>query len=95
MSGDENKQNSVPMDGGELGLSGKGIPSHYQAGEGQDLWGTIRPLVGGRALIDHHRINVIEYVIRWESKGGVEDLRKARNNLDRMIEEATREQDGS
>jgi len=84
------------MSESELGLSGKGIPSHYQAlGGGEDLWSTIRPLVSSSALIDHHRINVIEYVIRWESKGGVEDLRKARNNLDRMIEEAIRDQDGA
>lgn len=94
MSGDENTQNSVPMDG-ELGLSDKGIPSHYQTEDGKDLWATIRPMVGGQALIEHYRVNVIEYVVRFEEKGGVADLQKARNNLDRLIEEATREQDGS
>lgn len=30
--------------------------------------------------------NVVKYVSRWKSKGGVEDLRKARHYLDRLIE---------
>ena len=30
--------------------------------------------------------NVIKYVGRWQSKGGLEDLRKARHYLDKLIE---------
>ena len=30
--------------------------------------------------------NVIKYVSRWKEKGGVEDLRKARHYLDKLIE---------
>ena len=30
--------------------------------------------------------NVIKYVSRWRSKGGIEDLRKARHYLDLLIE---------
>ena len=30
--------------------------------------------------------NVVKYVARWKSKGGVEDLRKARHYLDKLIE---------
>ena len=30
--------------------------------------------------------NVIKYVSRWRDKGGVEDLRKARHYLDKLIE---------
>ena len=30
--------------------------------------------------------NVIKYVSRWRHKGGVEDLRKARQCLDKLIE---------
>ncbi len=29
--------------------------------------------------------NVIKYVSRWQSKGGIEDLRKARHYLDLLI----------
>lgn len=31
--------------------------------------------------------NVIKYVSRWRAKGGVEDLKKARVYLDRLIKE--------
>ena len=30
--------------------------------------------------------NVIKYVVRWKKKGGIEDLKKARIYLDRLIE---------
>ena len=30
--------------------------------------------------------NVVKYVSRWREKGGVEDLRKARHYLDKLIE---------
>ncbi|MDB4725815.1 DUF3310 domain-containing protein [bacterium] len=29
--------------------------------------------------------NVVKYVARWQDKGGVEDLKKAREYLDRLI----------
>ena len=35
--------------------------------------------------------NVIKYVSRWRSKGGVEDLKKARHYLDVHIEQAENE----
>lgn len=31
-------------------------------------------------------MNVVKYVTRWKKKNGVEDLKKARNTLDRLIE---------
>lgn len=32
-----------------------------------------------------HEANVVKYVSRWKAKGGVEDLKKARWYLDRLI----------
>ncbi len=32
--------------------------------------------------------NVVKYVTRWRDKGGVEDLKKARHYLDKLIEVA-------
>lgn len=29
---------------------------------------------------------VLKYLLRWKDKGGVEDLKKARHTLDRLIE---------
>lgn len=30
--------------------------------------------------------NIVKYVSRWQRKGGVEDLKKARHYLDKLIE---------
>jgi len=30
--------------------------------------------------------NIIKYVSRWQAKGGIEDLKKARHYLDKLIE---------
>lgn len=34
--------------------------------------------------------NVVKYVSRWKDKGGVEDLRKARHYLEKLIELETK-----
>lgn len=33
--------------------------------------------------------NVIKYIARWQDKGGIEDLRKARHYMDKLIEVQT------
>lgn len=30
--------------------------------------------------------NIVKYVTRWKDKGGIDDLRKARHYLDKLIE---------
>lgn len=35
--------------------------------------------------------SIVQYVVRWREKNGVEDLRKARHLLDKLIEEAEAE----
>ena len=35
--------------------------------------------------------NVVKYISRWHTKGGVEDLRKARHYIDMLIEHEVRE----
>lgn len=30
--------------------------------------------------------NIVKYVSRWQDKGGIEDLKKARHYLDKLIE---------
>ena len=37
-------------------------------------------------LIGFHRGNVLKYLIRYRDKGGIEDLKKARFYLDKLIE---------
>lgn len=36
--------------------------------------------------LDFFEGNVVKYITRWRQKGGVEDLRKARHYLDKLIE---------
>lgn len=36
--------------------------------------------------IPFHEANVIKYISRWKKKNGVEDLKKARWYIDRLIE---------
>ncbi|MBU6427626.1 MAG: DUF3310 domain-containing protein [Cyanobacteria bacterium REEB65] len=36
--------------------------------------------------IPFHEANVIKYTVRWRDKGGIDDLKKARWYLDRLIE---------
>jgi hypothetical protein len=38
-----------------------------------------------------HEATILQYVIRWRKKGGVEDLRKARFYIERLIDLAGRE----
>lgn len=35
--------------------------------------------------LDHHRAAILQYLVRSDAKNGVEDLRKARWYLDRLI----------
>ena len=35
--------------------------------------------------LDHHRASIIQYLVRSDAKGGMEDLLKARWYLDRLI----------
>lgn len=36
--------------------------------------------------LDYFQGNIVKYVSRWQQKGGVEDLKKARHYLDKYIE---------
>ena len=56
-------------------------PPHYNA-SGMECIEAIEGLGFGR---DFCRGNVIKYVVRFEHKNGVEDLKKARRYLDRLI----------
>ena len=55
----------------------KRAPSNMQPWDIIDAWG-----------LDFYAGNVVKYVLRHQHKAGVEDLRKARHYLDKMIEDA-------
>ena len=61
-------------------------PQHYQSKSGLETIDVIEAftegLVGGEAT---NTDNVLKYMCRWKSKNGLEDLKKARWYLDRLI----------
>jgi hypothetical protein len=60
-------------------------PSHYKQG-GIECIEAIKAATGDR-FIGYVWGNVLKYLWRWPKKGGVDDLKKARWYLDRLIKE--------
>jgi len=60
-------------------------PAHYNAGT-MEVIDAIEGLQLG-----FHAGNVVKYVARYKHKGGVEDLKKARWYLDRLIENESKQ----
>ena len=63
-------------------------PKHYQGKHGLEAMAVIDNFIGdlvGKAAYCWG--NVIKYLLRFQQKNGVEDLKKARQHLDWLIEE--------
>lgn len=61
-------------------------PRHYQ-GDGMECFDALRGMLGKKGFSAFCRGNVLKYVWRAEKKNGREDLLKARQYLDILIEE--------
>lgn len=66
-------------------------PSHYTSG-GIECIEAIKASMGTDSFQDYCKGNIIKYIWRWRSKGGVEDLKKARVYLDWLIQSAENEE---
>ena len=67
-------------------------PSHYQGSKGLESIEVIDNFIGnliGKAA--WYWGNAIKYLLRFQKKNGIEDLKKARKNLDWLIEEQEHE----
>ena len=62
-------------------------PEHYTAGEIECI-DAIRASMGLEGFANYCKGNVIKYVWRWETKGGIQDLMKAQVYLAWMVEAA-------
>lgn len=60
-------------------------PNHYHKG-GMDVFTYMEMKFPKEQLIGFHRGNVLKYITRYQDKNGVEDLKKARRYLDKLIE---------
>lgn len=58
-------------------------PPHYQSESGIEVIDIIDEFVDDPA--SYYKGNIIKYILRYEKKGGVEDLEKARWYLNKLI----------
>ena len=62
-------------------------PSHYKAKNGMEVIDVIEAFTANLEGYEAtHTGNVIKYICRWKEKNGLEDLKKARWYLNRLIE---------
>ena len=59
-------------------------PAHYRVGEVEAI-DYIEQQLGGQGIRHYLEGNILKYMHRWRYKNGVEDLRKARWYLDKLI----------
>ena len=59
--------------------------SHYTSKKVQP-WTAMEAWMSEEAFKGYIWGNVIKYIARWEDKGGVEDLKKCRHYLDKLID---------
>lgn len=63
-------------------------PSHYVGNKGLEVKEVLENFVKNKSGMEAHRwCSAVEYLLRYAEKNGVEDLKKARKNIDWLIEE--------
>lgn len=62
-------------------------PSHYQVRYGMESIDALRNFMTPEQLKGFFLGNSLKYLLRHQKKNGLEDLKKARKNLDWLIEE--------
>ena len=67
-------------------------PSHYQGKNGMEAIEVVRNFIGHLSGTSaFYWGNAMKYLLRFQGKNGLEDLKKARKNLDWLIEEMEKE----
>lgn len=60
-------------------------PSHYVLADGSDSMDALAKILGPEEFKGFLRGNAIKYLIRYKQKGGVEDLKKAMDYINRLL----------
>lgn len=68
-------------------------PSHYQGRYGMESIEILRNFMTDEQLAGFYLGNSLKYLIRHQKKNGLEDLKKARKNLDWLIEKMEEKND--
>ena len=66
-------------------------PSHYQGRYGMQSIDALRNFMTPEQLKGFFLRNALKYQLRFQKKNGLEDLEKARKNLNWLIEEVEKE----
>mgnify|MGYP003089317562 FL=1 len=66
-------------------------PSHYQGRYGMESIDALRNFMTPEQLKGFYLGNALKYLLRHQKKNGLEDLKKARKNLDWLIDEVEKE----
>ena len=61
-------------------------PAHYVLEDGSDSMDVVAKILGKEQFKGFLRGNAFKYLIRYEQKGGAEDLRKALDYIKRLVE---------
>lgn len=61
-------------------------PSHYAGHTGIDCKAAMESMLGTEAYVSHMQACAFKYLWRWKDKNGVEDLKKARECIDNMLD---------
>lgn len=59
-------------------------PAHYVLEDGSDSMDVLEKILGREQFKGFLRGNALKYLIRYEQKGGVDDLRKALDYIERL-----------
>ena len=62
-------------------------PSHYQGKFGLEAIEVVRNFMTTEEIRGFYKGNALKYILREAKKNGLEDLKKARKNLDWLIED--------
>ena len=68
-------------------------PSHYQGRYGMESIEILRNFMTDEQLVGFYLGNSLKYLIRHQKKNGLEDLKKARKNLNWLIEKMEEKND--
>ena len=63
-------------------------PNHYTSGKGFEVFDVQEAFIYElKGMAASYWCNIVKYILRFQRKNGVEDLKKARYYLDKLIEE--------
>lgn len=62
-------------------------PNHYKGAFGLEAIDVVRNFMTTEEIRGFYKGNTLKYILREAKKNGLEDLKKARKNLDWLIEE--------